>query len=70
MLITLTHTCTTLPHTYTTTGEGMPNPKKRCRGDLKVKFRVVFPELSDQQRQQIRSILENTSSPSSSSSSR
>ena len=48
----------------------MPNPKKRCRGDLKVKFRVVFPELSDQQRQQIRSILENTSSPSSSSSSR
>lgn len=40
------------------TGEGMPNPKKRSRGDLKVKFRIVFPDLSDHQRQQIKTIIE------------
>ena len=42
-------------------GEGMPNPKKRSRGDLKVKFHIVFPELNENQRQQIKSVIEGGS---------
>jgi len=38
-------------------GEGMPNNKKRTKGDLRVKFQIVFPELSESDRTQIGSIL-------------
>lgn len=46
-------------------GEGMPNNKKRTRGDLKIKYNIIFPDLSDSQRHQISSILRNASSHSS-----
>jgi DnaJ-class molecular chaperone len=39
-------------------GEGMPNNKKRKNGDLRIKYRIVFPELTDSQRQQMKSILD------------
>lgn len=41
-------------------GQGMPNPKVNSkRGDLRLKFFVEFPyELDDEQRSEIRSILE------------
>eukprot|EP00349_Pseudokeronopsis_sp_Brazil_P000267 CAMPEP_0202962026 /NCGR_PEP_ID=MMETSP1396-20130829/6119_1 /ASSEMBLY_ACC=CAM_ASM_000872 /TAXON_ID= /ORGANISM="Pseudokeronopsis sp., Strain Brazil" /LENGTH=371 /DNA_ID=CAMNT_0049682313 /DNA_START=33 /DNA_END=1148 /DNA_ORIENTATION=- len=49
-------------------GEGMPNSKSRTKGDLKVKFSIKFPELSESERQQIGSILRNSSSATGNSS--
>lgn len=46
-------------------GEGMPNSKKKTKGDLKVKFKIIFPDLSESERTQIGSILRNASSRSS-----
>lgn len=43
-------------------GEGMPNNKKRTRGDLKIKYNVIFPELSNTERHDITAILRNSSS--------
>ncbi|RYG67068.1 hypothetical protein EON64_08275, partial [archaeon] len=40
-------------------GEGMPNAKHKTRGDLKVKFKIQFPDLSDTERQQIGALLRN-----------
>lgn len=40
-------------------GEGMPNQKKKANGDLKVKFLIKFPELTDEMRQQIGTILKS-----------
>ena len=48
-------------------GEGMPNSKTKVRGDLKVRFKINFPEMTDGQRKDIKTILENGSSTSSSS---
>ncbi|GAA0185865.1 chaperone [Lithospermum erythrorhizon] len=46
----------------TITDLGMPKSKDTGRGDLKLKFRVQFPEeLSDQQRSEFVSILEDCS---------
>ena len=61
----------TLPTNLTkiVSGEGMPNNKKRTRGDLRIKYNVIFPDLNDTQRQQIVSILRNNTTSSSSSSS-
>lgn len=39
-------------------GEGIPNPKKRTRGVMKVKFNVEIPELNTDQRSKICAILE------------
>lgn len=44
----------------TITGEGMMNSKKKTKGDLKVKFDIIFPELSDQLRQQIVGIIKGS----------
>ena len=38
-------------------GEGMPNQKKRTRGDLKIKFDIKFPNLTSSQRSRIAAIL-------------
>jgi len=46
-------------------GEGMPNLKKRTRGDLRVKFDIVFPELQSRDRLQIASILRDARQRSS-----
>jgi DnaJ-class molecular chaperone len=43
-------------------GEGMPNSKQKTRGDLKVKFKIIFPNLTESERQQIGNILRNASS--------
>lgn len=40
-------------------GEGMPNSKKKTNGDLKVKFSIKFPELSDDIREQLGTILKS-----------
>jgi DnaJ-class molecular chaperone len=42
----------------TVPGEGMPNKKKRTRGDLRVKFNIDIPELSSTERTEICRILE------------
>jgi DnaJ-class molecular chaperone len=42
--------------------EGMPNSKTRTKGDLKVSFKIMFPELSTNERDQISTILRNSSS--------
>lgn len=47
-------------------GEGMPNSKKKTKGDLKVKFRVIFPDLTESERTQIANILQTASNRSSS----
>jgi len=42
----------------TVSGEGMMNKKKRGRGDLKVKFNILFPDnLTADKRKQICDIL-------------
>ena len=41
-------------------GEGMPNRKSHSKGDMKVKFKIAFPELTETERSQIGSILRNT----------
>ena len=46
--------------------EGMPNSKTRTKGDLKVSFKIIFPELSTNERDQISTILRNSSSSNSS----
>lgn len=51
-------------------GEGMPNSKTKIRGDLRVKFHILFPDLSDSERHQIAGILRNSTSSDYSSSSR
>jgi DnaJ-class molecular chaperone len=43
-------------------GEGMPNAKTRSRGDLKVKFDIKFPDLTESERQQVGTILRNSAS--------
>lgn len=43
-------------------GEGMPNNKKRTRGDLRIKYNIIFPELSKSERHEIATILRNSSS--------
>ncbi|CAH8357177.1 unnamed protein product [Eruca vesicaria subsp. sativa] len=46
-------------------GKGMPNPKEKGkqRGDLRVRFRIKFPQqLTDDQRAEIQSILQDDSS--------
>ncbi|KAJ0233152.1 HSP40/DnaJ peptide-binding protein [Hirschfeldia incana] len=53
-------------HGYVTVihGKGMPKPKEngKTRGDLRVRFRTKFPEqLTDAQRSEIQSILQNDS---------
>ena len=40
-------------------GEGMYSQKKKTKGDLRVKFNIVFPDLSEAERSQIASILNN-----------
>eukprot|EP01034_Spumella_vulgaris_P034694 gene34694-42793_t len=40
-------------------GEGMPNSKHKTKGDMKVKFKIVFPELNASEREQIGGILRN-----------
>ena len=40
-------------------GEGMPNSKKKTNGDLKVKFLIKFPDLTEEQRQQMSTILKS-----------
>ncbi len=40
-------------------GEGMPNSKLKTRGDLKVKFKIVFPDLTQTEREQVGGILRN-----------
>jgi DnaJ-class molecular chaperone len=37
----------------------MPNSKTKRKGDLRVKFKVVFPDLNDSERQQIGNILKS-----------
>jgi len=51
-------------------GEGMPNSKTKSRGDLRLKFHILFPDLTESERQQIASILRSSAASSSSSSSR
>jgi len=43
-------------------GEGMINAKKMSKGDMRIKFKIVFPELNDSERQQIGRILQSNSS--------
>eukprot|EP01038_Epipyxis_sp_PR26KG_P008015 gene8015-10862_t len=38
-------------------GEGMPNSKKKTKGDLKIKFNIAFPDLNESERNQIGDIL-------------
>lgn len=38
-------------------GEGMPNTKKKARGDLRIKFKIIFPELNEAERTQVGGIL-------------
>eukprot|EP01039_Chlorochromonas_danica_P002950 gene2948-3218_t len=45
-------------------GEGMPNSKKRTKGDLKVKFKILFPELNESERNQIASVLRSAAARS------
>lgn len=40
-------------------GEGMPNSKHKTRGDMKVKFKIVFPDLTQAEREQVGTILRN-----------
>ena len=40
--------------------KGMYNQKKKTIGDIKIKFRIIFPELNDQQRKEIVNILQNS----------
>lgn len=49
-------------------GEGMPNSKHGNKGDMRVRFHIVFPDMSDAERAQIGNIIKNArySSPSSS----
>jgi len=49
-------------------GEGMPNSKSRAKGDLRIKFHILFPDLSDSERHQIAGILRNSASSGSSGS--
>jgi DnaJ-class molecular chaperone len=44
----------------------MPNSKTRSRGDLRVKFNIIFPDISESERQQIGTILHNSTSSGSS----
>lgn len=46
-------------------GEGMINAKKQCKGDLRVKFKIAFPDLTESEREQIGNILRNSNSNSS-----
>lgn len=46
-------------------GEGMPNLKKRTRGDMRVKFSIIFPDLQSKDRLQIASILRDARQRSS-----
>ena len=46
----------------TITGEGMPNKKKRTKGDLKVKFAINIPDLTSTERAEIARILERAES--------
>ncbi len=39
--------------------EGMPNSKTKTKGDLRVKFRIIFPDLSESERQQIGGLLKH-----------
>lgn len=48
-------------------GEGMVNAKKKTKGDMRIKFKIVFPELNDMERQQIGSILTGARAPTRSS---
>ena len=34
--------------------------QKRARGDLRIKFKIIFPELSDRQRADMAEILRGT----------
>jgi DnaJ-class molecular chaperone len=38
-------------------GEGMFNSKKQMKGDMRVKFKIHFPEMSDEKRTQIGTLL-------------
>lgn len=49
-------------------GEGMPNNKLKRKGDMRVKFKIVFPDLSSSEREQIGTILRNNLQGMSSSS--
>lgn len=42
-------------------GEGMPNSKQKTKGDLKVRFKIIFPTLTETERNQIGNILRNAS---------
>jgi len=46
--------------------EGMPNSKTRTKGDLKITFKIIFPELNSNEREQISVILRNNSNSNSS----
>ncbi len=37
--------------------EGMPNSKTKTKGDMRLKFKIIFPDLSESERSQIGAIL-------------
>jgi DnaJ-class molecular chaperone len=39
-------------------GEGMLNSKKQIKGDMRIKFHIIFPDMTDSQRVQISAILD------------
>jgi len=43
--------------TKTIPGDGMPNVKAQTKGDMKIRFQIKFPELSDPDRVEISRIL-------------
>lgn len=51
--------CTHTPYSFNTTIKmiGMPNTKAQSKGDLKIKFHIEFPNLSEPDRMQICRIL-------------
>lgn len=40
-------------------GEGMPNSKHGNKGDLRVRFKIVFPDMSAAEREQVGAIIRN-----------
>ena len=51
-------------HVKVIPGEGMYSAKRRCKGDLKIKYNIVFPDLTAEARRAIGDILRTQTSSS------